>query len=540
MSGATSPTTLDDLLHHAAWAHRLARNLLGDAAAADDLIQDLYLKLLRDEAAGLRRWTSLGRLIRDAAADTWRSLRRRTRHEEARAASEVAVAGDPAAVTQRFESQRCLAKAVQALDEPFRSTVILRYYDDLSAAEIARRAGVPESTVRWRLMTGRRRLRERLDREHGGDGRAWCVALLPITGYGVRLHGAGGGATRSLSLGTPIGSAAVVLAGLALIWLVVARTDAPEAPVARSGDVPRRMDEGVAAPRLRWPRPAREIVDFNPPGSPRTFEPLPRVGPEPLVPWSETLARERFPDGHVVVAYLPGSGHATFLFFDDHGDVTEVPGLVPPGGDADGIVSIPGGDLAVATYSRKGETFRPRIVRRVGNAEFQPVDEPAPPARNTGNATTSPALVRARDGTPLLLVVEEAAGSDVTVRRLAFSGAGDKAWLGEPTALGMRERLGLDRVADVTVHQSDGSLEIFVTGWRSGRLIARLVHLADPSDLADTGSWQAYELTPQADVGRDFRNFYFEPATGTVWCQAFLPGRGRSLTPVDLVVTPLP
>jgi DNA-directed RNA polymerase specialized sigma24 family protein len=51
---------------------------------------------------------------------------------------------------------------VDALDEPFRSTIRLRYFDGLSAAEIARRATLPEGTVRWRAKEGLERLRRAL------------------------------------------------------------------------------------------------------------------------------------------------------------------------------------------------------------------------------------------------------------------------------------------------------------------------------------------------------------------------------------------
>ena len=50
-----------------------------------------------------------------------------------------------------------------ALEEPFHQTLLLRYFDDLSAAEIARRLHVPAGTVRWRLSTARDLLRADLD-----------------------------------------------------------------------------------------------------------------------------------------------------------------------------------------------------------------------------------------------------------------------------------------------------------------------------------------------------------------------------------------
>ena len=73
-----------------------------------------------------------------------------------------------------------LAKTVLALVEPYRTTVLLRYFEGLSSAEIARRTGVPSATVRWRLMRALEELRGKLDARHGGDRRSWCVVLAPL------------------------------------------------------------------------------------------------------------------------------------------------------------------------------------------------------------------------------------------------------------------------------------------------------------------------------------------------------------------------
>jgi hypothetical protein len=67
-----------------------------------------------------------------------------------------------------------------ALEEPYRSTVLLRYLDGLSSAQIAARRGEPAALVRKRLERGLDRLRGLLDAEFGGDGTSWSVALLPL------------------------------------------------------------------------------------------------------------------------------------------------------------------------------------------------------------------------------------------------------------------------------------------------------------------------------------------------------------------------
>ncbi|MBA2539444.1 MAG: helix-turn-helix domain-containing protein, partial [Deltaproteobacteria bacterium] len=73
-----------------------------------------------------------------------------------------------------------LARLVGELEEPFRETILLRYAEGLEPTQIARRLGIPASTVRWRIKEGLERLRRGLDDAHGGDRKLWLLALAPI------------------------------------------------------------------------------------------------------------------------------------------------------------------------------------------------------------------------------------------------------------------------------------------------------------------------------------------------------------------------
>ena len=53
-----------------------------------------------------------------------------------------------------------LYKALAALPPVQRAAIVLRYYADLSSAEIAAATGLPASTVRFHLMLARRKLRK--------------------------------------------------------------------------------------------------------------------------------------------------------------------------------------------------------------------------------------------------------------------------------------------------------------------------------------------------------------------------------------------
>ncbi len=60
------------------------------------------------------------------------------------------------------EERAEIRKAVEALPEPYRETVSLRFFGDLSPADIAAITGRPEATVRTHLHRGLERLRIRV------------------------------------------------------------------------------------------------------------------------------------------------------------------------------------------------------------------------------------------------------------------------------------------------------------------------------------------------------------------------------------------
>lgn len=60
---------------------------------------------------------------------------------------------------------QCLAAAIRQLAEPLQQTVLLRYYGELSVAEIAEALEIPPGTVKSRLFSANARLRELLPPE---------------------------------------------------------------------------------------------------------------------------------------------------------------------------------------------------------------------------------------------------------------------------------------------------------------------------------------------------------------------------------------
>jgi len=165
----------ESLLAEARFVQRLARSLVRRADLADDVAQDVF-------AAALQQHRGEPRHLRGWLATLTKRLAQRVRGSEQRRASYEAKAASPLAdererhTAERLRLQRQLCEAGEALPEPYRTTVTLRFFDELTPRAIAARLAVPSDVVRQRLHRGLAMLRERLDRDFG-DRRSWLGAF---------------------------------------------------------------------------------------------------------------------------------------------------------------------------------------------------------------------------------------------------------------------------------------------------------------------------------------------------------------------------
>jgi RNA polymerase sigma-70 factor (ECF subfamily) len=184
----------EELVTQVAWVRNLALAIVRDARGsrdarharsandvhtADDLAQEAWVAALRrrpDASEPLGAWFS--RVMRNLVRFKTRSDARRVDRERIAARSESEAPALHA--LERFETQELLLRAVRELDEPYRTTVILRWFEELEPAEIARRANVPVRTVHTRITRALRMLREKLDRESRGDRAKWMSAWIPL------------------------------------------------------------------------------------------------------------------------------------------------------------------------------------------------------------------------------------------------------------------------------------------------------------------------------------------------------------------------
>ncbi len=231
MDTSAPPVPLEQLLGHHAWVRGLVRSLVRDPATADDVEQETWLAALRKppaDASTARAW--LATVARNLIREKGRAGGRRSRREAAVARPEAVL--DTASVVARAEQHKRVVLAVMDLEEPYRTTLLLRYFEDLPPREVARRMGAPVETVRTRQRRALALLRERFDTDARGDRKAWVAALAPLaaggnaetepepeaeSGAGARARAGGSGGRTMLIV--KVAALVMGIAALPAAWL---------------------------------------------------------------------------------------------------------------------------------------------------------------------------------------------------------------------------------------------------------------------------------------------------------------------------------
>ena len=140
--------------------------ILNNREEAEDVLQEVFLQVWRragdfDENRG-RPFTWLVTLARSRGIDRLRSLASRERVAMAGANEASEEVSDAATDAIRSEQRGVVNDALSQLPEDQKRPLMLAYFDGLTQSEIAMQLGAPLGTVKTRMRSGMKKLRELL------------------------------------------------------------------------------------------------------------------------------------------------------------------------------------------------------------------------------------------------------------------------------------------------------------------------------------------------------------------------------------------
>ena len=151
---------------YSSFVYGLALRVVGDARAAEDVSQDVFVGLWERPAAfdpdrgSLRTW--LGTLTHRRAVDYVRREEARRRRAERDAARAVSAPDVEEMATAMVAAERVRA-ALDLLPSDQRRAIQLAYFGGKTYRQVAEVLGIPEGTAKSRLRLGLRRIAEALE-----------------------------------------------------------------------------------------------------------------------------------------------------------------------------------------------------------------------------------------------------------------------------------------------------------------------------------------------------------------------------------------
>ncbi len=191
-------TTPEILLAHSDWMRDLVVRLVYEPSHAEDVLQETWLIAMQRAPQDLvdpRAW--LTKVAQNVSRNFGRGEKRRRLREQA--AARLEAMPDTVDVIKRAHLHTQMVEAVLGLDEPYRTTVLLRFFEGLPPAEIAERLGRPVNTVRSQIGRGLALLRTKLDAKFG-DRETWGMAFLPLFGA-IKAPAVGGSQLINIGVG---------------------------------------------------------------------------------------------------------------------------------------------------------------------------------------------------------------------------------------------------------------------------------------------------------------------------------------------------
>ena len=143
--------------------YAVAMRVLGDTAAAEDVLQDIFMQLWRNPGAfdasrgGLAPWLAV--IARNRAVD---GLRKRRRQDDIEDVT-LSVAPDLALQADRSRVSEKIRSVLKDMPVPQRSALEMAYFEGYSHSEIAQKTGEPLGTIKTRIRAGLMLLRKAVE-----------------------------------------------------------------------------------------------------------------------------------------------------------------------------------------------------------------------------------------------------------------------------------------------------------------------------------------------------------------------------------------
>lgn len=182
----------------AAWqsivrAHRrkvfnIAYKFVGSVEEAEDLTQDVFIKLFRslgtfDRRANFQTW--LYSVTRNLCIDHYRALRKErealNRDLDVDLLAPASKERSPLQLLESRDQAALLRRALDRLPEAMRTAVVLRDLRELSYEDIARTLALPDGTVKSRISRGRTELARQIQIIRQEDQARLLIAPPPPT-----------------------------------------------------------------------------------------------------------------------------------------------------------------------------------------------------------------------------------------------------------------------------------------------------------------------------------------------------------------------
>jgi RNA polymerase sigma-70 factor (ECF subfamily) len=152
---------------HSRLMFRIAYSLLRNPHDAEDAVQESFLKLYRGDA-----WRQMKDEKAFLARTVWRvaldRLPARASQRDDVAGTELASVGaSPEESAVAGDAHALLRRLIDSLPEELRQALLLSAIEEMTSREVATAMGIPEGTVRTRLMRAKTELKKRFEAMKG-------------------------------------------------------------------------------------------------------------------------------------------------------------------------------------------------------------------------------------------------------------------------------------------------------------------------------------------------------------------------------------